>query len=154
MKTYSKYFSLIFICMLLGACSSKENAADLYRQESPLQADITMPEEFSGGVPIKIYLTQDEKTIDNADFVHVEIWKSDGSFRNPMEEATNAGNGNYTFDKTLTEDGLYYIKVHAGNNGSTIMPTLPFAVGELSKDDVKTLEGQVPDDSGDHSGHH
>jgi hypothetical protein len=154
MKNRTKYIGLILICMMLGACSPKEDAAELYRQESPLQADITMPEEFSGSEPIKIALTQNSQSVDDADFVHVEIWKGDGSFHDQMEEADNAGDGNYTFSKKLTEDGLYYIKVHAANNGSTIMPTLPFAVGELSKADVEALNAQTPDDSGNHDSHH
>jgi hypothetical protein len=154
MKKTVKYISVLILCMLLGACAPKEDAAELYHQESPLQADITIPNDFSGRDSIKIALTQDSKKVDDADFVHVEIWKGDGSFRNGMEEAENAGDGVYTFKKALTEEGLYYIKVHAGNNGSIIMPTLPFAVGELSKADVETLNDQTPAESGDHSHHH
>ena len=154
MKTTLKYVSILFLCTLLGACAPKEDAAELYHQESPLQADITMPDDFSGNDPIKIELTQDNKTVEDADFVHVEIWKGDGSFHDGMEEAENAGKGIYTFKKDLSEDGLYYIKVHAGNNGSTIMPTLPFAVGELSKADVDALNNQAPVESGNHSQHH
>ncbi|PFA66732.1 hypothetical protein CN378_13490 [Bacillus sp. AFS015802] len=154
MKTILKYGSILFLCTLLGACAPKEDAAELYHQESPLQADITMPDDFSGNDPIKIELTQDNKTVEDADFVHVEIWKGDGSFHDGMEEAENAGKGIYTFKKDLSKDGLYYIKVHAGNNGSTIMPTLPFAVGELSKADVEALNDQAPAESGDHSQHH
>ena len=154
MKTMIKYFPILFVCMVLGACAPKEDAAELYHQESPLQADITMPNDFSGSDPIKIELTQDKQKVEDADYVHVEIWKGDGSFHDGMEEAEDAGDGVYTFTKKLTEDGLYYIKVHAGNNGSTIMPTLPFAVGELSKADVEALNDQTPAESGDHSQHH
>ena len=154
MKTMIKYFPILFVCMVLGACAPKEDAVELYHQESPLQADITMPNDFSGSDPIKIELTQDKQKVEDADYVHVEIWKGDGSFHDGMEEAEDAGDGVYTFTKKLTEDGLYYIKVHAGNNGSTIMPTLPFAVGELSKADVEALNDQTPAESGDHSQHH
>ncbi|MCR8849385.1 FixH family protein [Rossellomorea sp. SC111] len=155
MKSTIKYFSILFLCMLLGACAPKEDPAELYEQESPLQADITMPDDFSdSGDLIKIELTQNSKIVEDADFVHVEIWKGDGSFHDGMEEAENAGDGIYTFNKNLKEDGLYYIKVHAGNNGSTIMPTLPFAVGELSKADVEALNDHVPVENGDHSQHH
>ncbi|MFI8684517.1 FixH family protein [Rossellomorea sp. NPDC077527] len=154
MKTTVKTISILFLCTLLGACAPKEDAAELYHQESPLQADISLPKNFSGNEPIKVELTQNEKKVADADFVHVEIWKNDGTFHDGMEEAENAGDGEYTYKKKLAEDGLYYIKVHAGNNGSTIMPTLPFAVGELSKADVEALNDQAPAESGDHSQHH
>ena len=154
MKIMVKYFSILSLCTLLGACAPKDDAAELYHQESPLHADITIPDDFSGSEAIKVELTQNEKKVPDADYVHVEIWKGDGSFHDEMEEAENAGAGVYTFHKNLSEDGLYYIKVHAANNGSTIMPTLPFAVGELSKADVEALNGQAPSESGDHSQHH
>ncbi|NMH68199.1 hypothetical protein HF072_05340 [Bacillus sp. RO3] len=154
MKSKITLSSILLLSMLLGACAPKEDAAELYRQESPLQADITMPKDFSGDEPIHIALTQDGQTVDDSQFVHVEIWKGDGSFHHQMEDAENAGDGTYTFSKELTEEGLYYIKVHAGSNGSTIMPTLPFAVGELSKADVEALSEEVPDGNGNHEGHH
>lgn len=91
----------------------------------PLQAEVSMPEDFSGSEPIKIYLEQDGHPVEEADFAHVEIWKGDGKIHDEMKEARNVGQGNYTFSRKLSDDGLYYIKVHAGNNGSIIMPTLP-----------------------------
>ncbi|MBN8192108.1 FixH family protein [Bacillus sp. NTK074B] len=154
MKTILKYGSILIFCTLLGACAPKEDAAELYHREAPLQADITMPDNFSGHDPIKIQITQDNKKVADADYVHVEIWKGDGSFHDDMEEADNAGDGVYTFHKNLSEDGLYYIKVHAANNGSAIMPTLPFAVGKLSKADVEALNDQAPAESEEHSQHH
>ncbi|NQD66975.1 hypothetical protein HP456_13750 [Bacillus haikouensis] len=154
MKKKWNYFSLLILSLMLGACSPNEDAAELYHKESPLQADIIMPEAFSGNDPFKVSLTQDGKKIDDANFVHFEIWKADGTFRLPMEEAEPAGDGTYTFNQNLTEDGLYYVKVHAGNNGSIIMPTKPFAVGELSKSDVEALNGMAPVESSNHEGHH
>ncbi|BCB04237.1 FixH family protein [Bacillus sp. KH172YL63] len=154
MKILIKSISLLFPFMILGACSLNENAADLYHQESPLQAEVSMPEDFSGSEPIKIYLEQDGHPVEEADFAHVEIWKGDGKIHDEMKEARNVGQGNYTFSRKLSDDGLYYIKVHAGNNGSIIMPTLPFAVGELSKADIEALNAQTTVESDTHSGHH
>jgi hypothetical protein len=154
MKKKWNYINLIILSLMLGACSPNEDAAELYRQESPLQADITMPQAFSGDEPFRISLTQEGQKVDDANFVHFEIWKADGTFRLPMEEAEPAGDGTYTFNQKLNEDGLYYVKIHAGSNGSIIMPTKPFAVGELSKSDVEALNGMAPDESSHHEGHH
>jgi hypothetical protein len=154
MKKKWIYFNLLVLTVMLGACSPNEDAAELYHQESPLQVDITMPKAFSGDEPFKVSLTQDGQKVANANFVHFEIWKADGTFRLPMEEADPAGNGTYIFHQKLTKDGLYYIKIHAGSNGSIIMPTKPFAVGELSKSDVQDLNGMAPDQNSQHEGHH
>jgi hypothetical protein len=154
MKKKWNYINLIILSLMLGACSPNEDAAELYQQESPLQADINMPQAFSGDEPFRISLTQEGQKVDDANFVHFEIWKADGTFRLPMEEAEPAGDGTYTFNQKLTEDGLYYVKIHADSNGSIIMPTKPFAVGELSKSDVEALNGMAPDESNHHEGHH
>jgi hypothetical protein len=154
MKKKWNYFSLLILSLMLGACSPNEDAAELYHQESPLQADIAMPEAFSGDEPFKVSLTQDGQKIDDANFVHFEIWKADGTYHLPMEEAEPAGDGTYTYRQKLTKEGLYYVKVHAGHNGSIIMPTKPFAVGELSKPDVEALNGMAPAESSNHEGHH
>jgi uncharacterized iron-regulated membrane protein len=46
------------------------------------------------------------------------------------------------------------ISTNAGSNGSIIMPTKPFAVGELSKSDVEALNGMAPNESSHHEVHH
>lgn len=154
MRYLLKLLPFTLILLLLGACAPKEDAADLYKQESPLEADVSLPDPYTSDEPIKISLTQDGKKVENANFVHVEMWKADGSFRQGMEEADNEGNGLYTFKTDLKDDGLYYVKVHAGSNGSTIMPTKPLAVGELSKEDIDALNGNVPQQSGGGGHHH
>lgn len=153
MRYLLKLLPFTLILILLGACAPKEDAADLYKQEFPLEADVTLPDPYTSKEPIKIVLTQDGEKVENANFVHVEVWKADGSFRQGMEEAENEGKGLYTFKTDLKEEGLYYVKVHAGSNGSTIMPTKPLAVGELSKADIEALNGNAPQQSGG-SGHH
>jgi hypothetical protein len=82
--------------------------------------------------------------VPGADFVHYELWSHDGSLRDPMTDAVEVGDGVYTVTKTFDKEGLYFIKLHSGNNGSIIIPQKPFAVGKLSEAELAYLEAGTP----------
>ncbi|WP_309487698.1 FixH family protein [Bacillus sp. SD075] len=148
--------SLILIFnLLLNMCSLEKDVTTLYKEETPLEAEIIIPASFSANTQetMKAVLTQGGKKVENADFVHFEIWKQDGSLTYSMEQTVEEGNGTYTLRKNFDSDGLYYIKVHASNDGSIIMPQKQFIVGKLSKSELKFLQkGSQKQESHEH--HH
>ncbi len=149
--------SFIFIfSLLLNACSLEQDVANLYRKEKPLESEIVIPESFSDNKKetIKVVLTQDGKMVEGADYVHFEIWKQDGTVKYNMEEAVEEGNGTYSLNKSFDGDGLYYIKVHASNDGSMIMPQKQFIVGELSKSELEFLQKGLQKQNENHQHHH
>jgi hypothetical protein len=147
---------LIVMGLLLGGCSLDENTEELYKIEQPLQVEVILPDSFAAGedVPIRAVITQNGKKVADADYVHFEIWKRDGTVHYPMEEATDEGEGVYQLTKKFEQDGVYTIKVHASSAGSLIMPQKRFVVGELTEAELEELmkEGEAP--SGGHEGHH
>lgn len=141
-------FVLISIgLLLLSGCTLRSDAADLYKQEMPLQAEVRMPEVLSPDeeVMLEVVMRQNGELLEKADFVHFEIWKQDGSKRYPMEEAVGSGEGVYQLPIQFESDGLYYLEVHAGNNGSLISPQHQFVVGKLSDSELESLkQGPLP----------
>jgi hypothetical protein len=149
--------SFIFIfSILLSACSLEKDVTDLYKEETPLEAEIIIPASFSANTQetIKAVLSQGGKMVENADFVHFEIWKQDGSLRYSMEQAEEERNGTYTLSKNFDSDGLYYIKVHASNDGSIIMPQKQFIVGKLSESELEFLQKGIQKQAESHEHHH
>ncbi|MFE4143916.1 FixH family protein [Peribacillus sp. YIM B13472] len=149
--------SLIFIFSLfLSACSLEKDVTNLYKEETPLEAEIIIPESFSVNTQetMKAVLTQGGQMVENADYVHFEIWKQDGSLKYSMEQAKEEGNGTYTLSKNFDSDGLYYIKVHASNDGSIIMPQKQFIVGKLSESELKFLQTGMQKQEESHGHHH
>lgn len=149
--------SLIFIfSLLLSACSLEKDVTNLYKEETPLEAEIIIQASFSANTQetIKAVLTQGGKMVENADFVHFEIWKQDGSLKYSMEQAVEEGNGTYTLSKNFDSNGLYYIKVHASNDGSIIMPQKQFIVGKLSESELKFLQKGMHKQEESHEHHH
>lgn len=149
-------FFVLTSCILLSACSLKEDVADLYKTENPLEAEVILPESFldSQKETIEVLLTQDGEKVNGADYVHFEIWKQDGTLHYNMEPAKEMGNGIYALSKDFHSDGLYYLKVHASNNGSIITPQMQFVVGDLSKEELEILQDDLPITEGGHEHHH
>ena len=147
---------ILHVSLLLSACSLNQDVANLYKKEIPLEVEIILPQSFSDNnqETIKATLTQEGKRITGADFVHFEIWKQDGSLKYGMEEAEEVGNGMYSITKEFDRNGLYYIKVHAGNNGSIIMPQKQFIIGELSESELKFLQKGLQKQAESHEHHH
>ncbi|KOP66767.1 hypothetical protein AMS62_17140 [Bacillus sp. FJAT-18019] len=138
--------TVVLAALLLSACTASPDAANRYEKEIPLIAEVNIPEALSIHQPetIEIILTQDGQRVPDADFVHYELWSHDGSLRDPMTDAVEVGDGVYTVTKTFDKEGLYFIKLHSGNNGSIIIPQKPFAVGKLSEDELAYLQAGTP----------
>jgi hypothetical protein len=60
----------------------------------------------------------------------------------------------YSITKEFDRNGLYYIQVHAGNNGSIIMPQKQFIVGKLSESELKFLQKGIQKQAESHEHHH
>ncbi|KGR90890.1 hypothetical protein CD30_09300 [Ureibacillus massiliensis 4400831 = CIP 108448 = CCUG 49529] len=154
MKIIQSLFIVLLTC-ILSACTADPNASQLYKQEKPLEAEIILPEPFevTNAATIKVNLTQDGEKVETPDYVHFEIWKRDGTVKYEMTEAHNDGNGQFSLTNSFESEGLYYVQVHASNEGSIIMPTKQFIVGHLSESDKQALQADAPV-TGEHSGGH
>ncbi|SNT17813.1 YtkA-like [Bacillus sp. OK838] len=156
MKKNICIFLIFIFSLLLNACSLEKDAANQYKVETPLESEIILPESSAANKQetIKAVLTQGGKRVVGADFVHFEIWKQDGSLKYSMEQAEEEGNGTYSLSKNFNSDGLYYIKVHASNDGSIIMPQKQFIVGKLSESELKFLQKGIQKQERSHEHHH
>jgi YtkA-like len=148
--------ALIISTSVLSACSLKDDAASLYKVEEPLAATIYLPENMQPNKTqtIHVSFTQNGQVVEEVDMLHVQIQKRDETKADHNVEVKRLNDGAYEVKSIFTESGLYLITVHAEHNDSTIMPTKQFAVGELSKKDLDSLQGDQPEPSGNHEHHH
>lgn len=154
-KSFSYSIAALFV-MILTACSNEQDVVTLYKQEKPINLNIYIPETFTDNQQetIKVKLTQAGEPLEDADYVHFEIWNQEGSVHYEMEQAKKEKNGIYSVRKDFSEDGLYFVQVHASNDGSIIMPQKQFVVGKLTENDVEFLDSHAKPQSGGHEGHH
>jgi hypothetical protein len=153
-KIYVQLLSIFLFSLLLAACSLDEEAAGFYKQEIPLEIDISLPDPVLLNKPqlFRAILSQGGKVVDDADYVHFTISKKNSS--NPIETivAANEGNGVYTVERTIDREGIYYVKVYASANGDRVMPTKQFIVGEISDEEIDPVQKQ--DKVQNHDQHH
>lgn len=156
MKGYKQLLAVVLFGVLLTACSVDENAADLYKKEPVLDIDIVLPEPIVQNEPLtyKAVLQQDGKMVEDAQDVQFTFWKNAAPDQREQVTARNEGNGIYSAEKTLEGDGLYFVKVQATANGSTVMPTKQFGVGELTEEEKAALQNQDEHQHHGHDAHH
>ncbi|WP_175640383.1 FixH family protein [Metabacillus schmidteae] len=147
---------VMFFAIFLAACADEDNVASLYKQENPIDVEIMIPEKFTENQQetIKAKLTQAGEPVEGADYVHFEMWNQEGTVHYEMEQANEEGKGIYSLSKDFNEEGLYFVQVHASNNGSVIMPKKQFVVGKLTANDEEFLKENKKPQSGGHEGHH
>jgi hypothetical protein len=156
MKKVSLLVWFSMVLLLLSGCALRGDAADLYKKEMPLQVEVNVPQEINAGerVAMEATLKQGKEWVEKADYVHFEVLNQDGSVYYPMEEANEKANGVYSLSVEFEKDGLYYLEVHAGNNGSLVSPQHQFIVGELSDKELESLkQGPSPENEGDGQHH-
>lgn len=153
-KLYGPLVAAVAI-LLLSACSVRGDAADLYKQEAPLQIVAELPEEITPGETVRFQaeLTQNGEPVNEANFVHFEVRKQNGSIPYPMKEAQALGDGVYEMEASFKSNGLYFLEVHAGSGESISNPHYQFIVGDLSESELDSLKEGPEPDSGS-SGHH
>lgn len=135
-KKSSLIYSYILLTLLLSACTSLDaDAAQKYKQENVLRAEITVPESIQIGVPQSYIakLVQRDINVDNPDVIQFHIWSSDDR-KEPFHETIepiHSNNGMFTADIVLPQDGIYYFQVMASSQGSEVMPTVQLIVGDV-----------------------
>lgn len=150
--------SLITIVgLLLSACTSPDpNAKNHYYSREPLAVDIQIPKQFPTETSTKLQakFTRGNQEISNPDFVHFIIWKHDGSMNTGMVEAINEGDGIYSFQTKIPDDGLYYVQVHASYNGEQLLPTKQFIVGNLTDTEKQIILENASTENTNGGNHH
>ncbi|MCT4782492.1 MULTISPECIES: hypothetical protein [Exiguobacterium] len=138
----ARILTSLIVTIALAGCSVDPEATARYKQETPLEATVTVPDDITPGEPVTFEITLNE---DAPDFVHLELQKKDGTLSYGMQEAIQVGERTYELTTSLKEDGLYLARVHAQADGSTIFPAKQFIVGELTEVEWAALyEGAAP----------
>lgn len=156
----SKIIFLPFILVfLLTACSFNslnEEAVDYFKKETPLQVNLIVPQPITLNETqsLKAILMQNGEAVAGLNDVQFILWKKDSPGNKQAMNASNDGNGEYSVEKIFTEQGIFYVKVVATSNGSAIMPTKQFIVGELSEEELKDFQKQSLSPQHNHDDHH
>ncbi|WP_456271884.1 FixH family protein [Bacillus sp. AK031] len=126
--------------LILAACGNQEENheehGDGHMDEggelTTINAELSVPETAEPGekVVFNTHVTKGEENITDATEVKYEVWMDGNKEDSEMIEAEHGEEGNYSAEKTFTEDGVYYVQVHVTANDMHTMPKTQIAVGE------------------------
>ncbi len=145
--------TLACVWLLQGCSAASEGVEHKYKQEQVLMIDIRMPEtvETDQSQTFQVLLSDHGRQAVEADYVRFAVWGKDESKPEQLMDAVKEGNGVYSIKRKFDEEGIYYLQVYAAANGSEVMPTRRFAVGDVA---VEAEEEQDEADHGHSGGAH
>lgn len=122
-----------------------------------VEANILLPGKITLNQPntLKVQVKQGKKTVDDAEDVEFEIWKSSSKEKSELLKAKHASGGLYEVNKTFKTNGIYFIQTHVTARGLHVMPKKQVVVGILSKKEIQILhDSQTQNESPEHNHHH
>ncbi|MBE9915745.1 FixH family protein [Paenibacillus donghaensis] len=123
---------LLVVLALAGCGSSGHDGMNMDEgMMEPIKVDLSWtPEQVKVGekVSIEVQVTQEDKKVDKADEVQIEIIKEGDSSVHEKTEAANAGEGKYVLEKTFDSSGTYSITSHVTYGPQHSMPTKKLTV--------------------------
>ncbi|WP_025680959.1 FixH family protein [Paenibacillus massiliensis] len=156
--TQHSYLITLALLLLLTACSSvRPDTAAKYKQENVLGIDIHIPSPVQSGISqaYTATLTQDGQEVEHAEQVHFYFWNDEpageSSYYHEEVLPSYEGDGRFRAEVSLPQDGTYFVQVTASSQGSTVMPTKRFTVGDV---EPSNQTDQTPVHPSSHEGHH
>ncbi|MGA9288367.1 MAG: FixH family protein [Anaerobacillus sp.] len=153
MKKIGSWISILSVAMVLAACgqdnaNESEGASTAEEtQVETLDVALDTPEKAEAGETLTFTatVTQDDEKVDDADEVMFEVWKEGAKDDSEMIEASNDGDGVYSAEKTIDENGKYFVQSHVTARDLHTMPKNEVMIGS---------EEEATSDSGEHEHEH
>lgn len=129
------------LLLIVSACSSEKQ--DLKANNTKLEvleASIMLPEQLIGDKSdLYVQLTQGSQPLADAE-VLIKIWKKDEDNKKTEMETIHTGDGLYSVQMSVPEDGIYIVQAKVSANDMDIMPKKQWIVGAISEEEHHELQ--------------
>ncbi|WP_307891746.1 FixH family protein [Bacillus swezeyi] len=155
-KSFAGVLSLVLV-FLLSACSATQSKS--YQEEVPprvISTEFLLPKEIDPHhkTTLKIKLAQGSKALKSADQAVFAISKAASGEQIGEIAAKHEGKGIYSAETIFHENGVYDIQVHAKAGDMRVMPIKRVIVGDVSHQEIESLDGHKKDDESGREHHH
>ncbi|TKD72522.1 FixH family protein [Pseudalkalibacillus hwajinpoensis] len=142
MKKIGSWISIVSIAMALAACGQDDSANESNHattadetQVETLDVALDTPKKAEAGETLTFTatVTQGDEKVDDADEVMFEVWKEGAKDDSEMIEASDDGNGVYSAEKTIKNEGKYFVQSHVTARDLHTMPKNEIIVGSEDK---------------------
>lgn len=149
MNKIGSWVSIVSISMVLAACgqdstNEPENATTAEEtQIETLDVELDTPEDAEAGdtLTLTATVTQGDDKVDDADEVLFEVWKEGSKDDSEMIEASNDGEGVYSAEKVIENDGKYFVQSHVTARDLHTMPKNEIVIGSGSEEKATSQSG-------------
>ncbi|MCI4126517.1 FixH family protein [Bacillus haynesii] len=154
---FAAVMGLLMLFLLLSACSAVQSK--FHHEEGPpkvISTEFLLSKKIDPHrtTTLKIKLTRGNAGLENADGTVFYISKAAGGERIKEITAKHEGKGIYSADTMFPEHGVYDIQVHAEADGMRVMPVKRVIVGDVSHEELQSVDGHKKEESGDGEHHH
>ncbi|WP_026674022.1 FixH family protein [Alkalihalobacterium bogoriense] len=153
---YKQTIAAILGMLLLAGCEMNEAEPKAHDVLEVVNVDILIQEEIAVNdeVTLQVKVTQGEDDVEDAQEVEFEIWKHDHRDDGEMITGIHQGEGVYQISHTFEQDGIYYVQTHVTARGMHVMPTKQLLIGDVSEEELASLEEESGETESSHHGHH
>lgn len=151
MKRFMMLLTMLIGIMIMSACtegSDQDKPDSNETMPEQVKAEIMAPEEVSLNqeTNLKVKVSQGEENVEDADEVKFEIWKGSNKDDSEMIEAEHMKDGIYQVETMFKEDGIYYVQTHVTARDMHVMPIKHIIAGNVSEEELKSLEEETNHD--------
>lgn len=141
----------MFTLLLASGCTANTESSP-----ERLEADILLPGEISLNQEnvLKVQVTQGKEKVEDAEDIQFEIWKSNNKEDSELIDAQHESGGTYRVKKAFKEEGIYYVQTHVSARGLHVMPKKQLIVGNVSEEELDSLNKESQDQEQGHGHHH
>src|SRR5699024_714144 len=138
---------IAFLMVILVACSNDKDENNNLDGLPTFDVEFEVPETLEVGetLTLEAVVTYNDELVKDADEVVFEVWEKGKQDESENLDSKNNGDGTYTAEVTIDQDGIYEMYAHTTAKGLHTMPKREVIVGE---------GGEYEEEHDDHHGFH
>lgn len=142
--------------LLLAGCAMNEGEPKAHDVLEVVNVDILTHEEIAVNEEaiLQVRVTQGEEYVEDAHEVEFEIWKHQHRDEGEMITGIHQGEGIYQISHLFAHHGIYFVQTHVTARGMHVMPTKQLLIGEVSEEELASLEEDNGEIESSSNGHH
>lgn len=146
---------IVFLFCVLTACTATKQGQEPVVPEV-VEVEIYVPELLvpKEEMELQIKVTQGSDLVEDAEEVEFEVWKHQHRDKGTMVTGVHQGEGIYQVMHSFSDDGVYFVQTHVTAREMHVMPMKQLIVGEVTEEELASLEEEDTSSDASDNGHH
>lgn len=137
------YYIFVILLVVVAGCTANTDPAELSQDRMEvIDVAFAISDELKPNTlhELAIHVTQGDENVTDATDIQFEIWQGHDREQGELIEASHVEDGIYLVEYEFPEDGIYFVQAHVTARGLHVMPTERLIVGDVSEEELESLE--------------